>query len=104
MNVFTYSENLSLAIAEHGDPICRTTDPDAWFPEMGEGNSKPMRYAKAMCAECPVMVQCRDYGIANNEQHGIWGGLDTIQRNKIRANKNRAMRNRRAREAARQSA
>ena len=99
MNVFTYSIKLTEAIAEHGDPICRTTDPDAWFPEVGEGNSKPMRYAKAMCAECPVMVQCRDYGIANNEQHGIWGGLDTIQRNRIRSNKNRVIRNRKAKEA-----
>jgi len=104
MNLFTYSQNLTAAIKEHGDPICRTTDPEAWFPETGEGHSGATRYAKEMCAECPVMVQCRDYAIANNEQHGIWGGMDAMQRNKLRANTNRSIRNKAAREAAKQGA
>ena len=89
MNVYNYSLKLTAAIAKHGDPICRTTDPDAWFPESGEGSSKPVRDAKAMCAACPVVRQCRDYAIANKERHGIWGGLDARQRDKIRANRNK---------------
>ena len=99
MNVYNYSLKLTAAIAKHGDPICRTTDPDAWFPDSTEGSAKPARDARAMCAACPVMAQCRDYAIANKERHGIWGGLDARQRATFIASKKRSMRDRKAKEA-----
>jgi WhiB family redox-sensing transcriptional regulator len=89
MNIFKHYGNLLAAMEEHGDPICRTTDPDAWFPETGEGNSKAIRYAKEMCKQCPLIVECGIYAIAAGEQHGIWGGLDAMQRNKIRSSRNK---------------
>ena len=89
MSIFKHYGNLLAAMEKHGDPICRTTDPDAWFPEAGDGHSKAIRYAKEMCLECPLLVECRLYALVAEEPHGIWGGLDAMQRNKIRANRNK---------------
>lgn len=36
--------------------------------------------AKAVCANCPVRTQCRDYAIAHFVRHGIWGGLNEMER------------------------
>ena len=31
--------------------------------------------AEALCYGCPIIKQCYDFAVANNEQHGIWGGI-----------------------------
>lgn len=36
--------------------------------------------AKAICRDCPVMVDCRDYALSIREPHGIWGGLNETER------------------------
>ena len=36
--------------------------------------------AKAICAECPVQVECLDYALRIRESHGIWGGLNETER------------------------
>jgi hypothetical protein len=36
--------------------------------------------AKAICAECPVRPACLDYAIQIRELHGIWGGLNELER------------------------
>jgi|DEB3_MinimDraft_2_1074329.scaffolds.fasta_scaffold12974_3 hypothetical protein len=35
--------------------------------------------AKQLCQYCPVRQTCLDYAIAGDE-HGIWGGLTTMER------------------------
>lgn len=37
-------------------------------------------YCRAICATCPVRTQCQAEALANAEPWGIWGGLDTDQR------------------------
>jgi hypothetical protein len=29
-----------------------------------------------LCAGCPLLKQCYDFAVANDEKHGIWGGID----------------------------
>jgi hypothetical protein len=29
-----------------------------------------------LCADCPLLKQCYDFAVANDEKHGIWGGID----------------------------
>jgi WhiB family transcriptional regulator, redox-sensing transcriptional regulator len=41
--------------------------------------------AKAICARCPVIAQCRAYALDANEPHGIWGGLTEGERHAVRA-------------------
>jgi WhiB family redox-sensing transcriptional regulator len=37
---------------------------------------------KAICATCPVVDACREYGL--DEHHGVWGGLTERERNDLR--------------------
>lgn len=58
--------------------------PDMWFPDHPHLNSRrawaeygqQMREAQAVCAECPVRVQCLKDAKDRDEKHGIWGGVD----------------------------
>lgn len=59
--------------------LCAETNPEAFFPEQG-GNTAE---AKKLCAKCPVMDQCREEALANDERYGIWGGLTPNDRARI---------------------
>jgi WhiB family redox-sensing transcriptional regulator len=41
--------------------------------------------AKAICGECPVRQPCLDYALDIREQHGIWGGLNEVERKQLLA-------------------
>lgn len=47
-------------------------DVDPWHHEVGEADLT--RIAKRICASCPVMDQCREYGDTIPNAQGIWGG------------------------------
>lgn len=51
-------------------------DPDIFFPERGRNG----RAARAICADCPVKEECRDYAVEMGEDFGIWGGLNERER------------------------
>lgn len=59
---------------------CRGTDPDVFFPADGFG----VMIAQQICGECPVRQECLEFALANNEDHGIWGGVSERGRRKIR--------------------
>jgi WhiB family transcriptional regulator, redox-sensing transcriptional regulator len=61
------------------DALCAQTDPEAFFPEQGAST----RAAKTICGSCQVVEQCLEYAFATNQQHGIWGGLTTFERNRV---------------------
>lgn len=60
--------------------VCRTVDPELWFPE----DSSNCRVAKRTCRECPVISECLEYAILNNEKYGVWGGLTPTERKLFR--------------------
>jgi len=62
------------------DGICDQTDPDAFFPEVGE----PSGPARAVCARCPVRVECLTWALLNDERHGVWGATSPPQRTRLR--------------------
>lgn len=49
--------------------------PDAFFPDAGY----PAFDAKSLCAMCPIIKSCREYGI-KYEWEGVYGGLSTRER------------------------
>lgn len=65
----------------HAEALCAQTDANLWFNELGE-NTAPL--AKAICAQCPVRIQCLNYALDNNEKHGIFGGTDPRERRAMR--------------------
>jgi WhiB family redox-sensing transcriptional regulator len=62
------------------DAACRGMNPDLFFPERGGSTAE----AKAVCAGCPVRVECLDYAITNFEKLGLWGGTSERQRRAMR--------------------
>jgi WhiB family redox-sensing transcriptional regulator len=58
---------------------CKGADPDLFFSPDGERQSERdvrERKAKAVCASCPIRVQCLDWALATRAGYGIWGGVD----------------------------
>ncbi len=54
--------------------------PATWFfPAIGVNATAQ----KAVCATCPVILACREYGL--DEKFGVWGGLTENERRKVRA-------------------
>ena len=39
--------------------------------------------ARALCRACPVMNVCLEYSLAVQEPHGIWGGLNELERRRL---------------------
>ena len=63
---------------------CRSADPDLFFPVSASGASiEQVTEAKAICARCPVLLQCREYALATREPYGVWGGLSEHDREEI---------------------
>lgn len=69
---------------------CRTAPTslrEAFFAPDGE---QPLEcdaredWAKAVCSLCPVRAECLAYALANNERHGVWGGLGQKERAALR--------------------
>jgi WhiB family transcriptional regulator, redox-sensing transcriptional regulator len=62
---------------------CRESDPTLFFhPEGERGSARRHRAeaAKAICAACPVIEQCREHSLAVREPYGVWGGLSEEER------------------------
>lgn len=56
------------------------TNPDDWFAWPGSARAKR---AQQLCAVCPVRQECRDVAISQGIPEGIWGGLDSQDRERI---------------------
>ena len=65
---------------------CRKVDPTIFFhPQNERGSSRIRRdrQAKAVCAACPVRLECADYAVRAREPYGVWGGLSEDDRERI---------------------
>jgi WhiB family redox-sensing transcriptional regulator len=63
---------------------CRGPHTSLFFPpshfERKEDKERRESQAKAICATCPVRKPCLEYALRIREPHGIWGGLNEIER------------------------
>ena len=68
--------------------LCRGDDAIHFFApnHMERKEEKDLREAsaRALCARCPVREECLDYALDVGESHGIWGGLNELQRSRLR--------------------
>jgi WhiB family redox-sensing transcriptional regulator len=66
---------------------CKGPQAAVFFPpshvERKDEREARERRAKAICAECPVRAPCLDYAIQIRELHGIWGGLNELERKQM---------------------
>jgi len=62
---------------------CRGADENLFFHPEGERGAARRRRAaaaKAICARCPVILECREQSLAVREPYGVWGGLSEDER------------------------
>ncbi|MGI9080126.1 MAG: WhiB family transcriptional regulator [Acidimicrobiales bacterium] len=60
-------------------PQARVFFPPAHLERKDEREGRETR-AKGICAVCPVRRPCLDYALEIREPHGIWGGLNELER------------------------
>ena len=58
--------------------------PPAQFERKDEKLERESR-AKAICRTCPVNRECLEYAVSIREAHGIWGGLNEVERKQLLA-------------------
>jgi WhiB family redox-sensing transcriptional regulator len=51
----------------------------SYFEKRSEKNAREA-VAKGFCARCPVQVECLEYALRIREAHGVWGGLNEMER------------------------
>lgn len=63
---------------------CRGEDAHLFFPpahfERGDEKRARERKAKAICAGCPVRMECLEFALRIKEPSGVWGGLNELER------------------------
>jgi hypothetical protein len=68
---------------------CQDYNPEWWFPDEPRGNNKSWSRtpdamkARAICGDCPALMECRNYALAYSGLSGIWGGLDHVERQQL---------------------
>ena len=64
---------------------CRDEDTNLFFPngETGEALDQA-EAAKAICAACPVRLECLKFAVTTNQPYGIFGGLNESERKSLR--------------------
>ena len=75
---------------------CRDADVNIFFPTTDEG-AEP---ARAICATCPVRMECLEFALATRQEDGVWGGLTETERRRLRRRRQAAARAARAAAAA----
>ena len=63
---------------------CRGPQAAVFFPpthpERKDERAEREERAKEICATCPVRKPCLDYALSHAITHGIWGGLNEVER------------------------
>ena len=66
---------------------CRGPQSAIFFPpshfERKDEKEEREAQAKSICATCPVRRPCLDYALRIREPHGIWGGLNELERKQL---------------------
>ena len=70
---------MTAAVDWQESAVCRSVDPDLFFPEQ----AGPSHEAKRVCAACPVRIECLAYALAHRDRYGIWGGLTARERRRL---------------------
>jgi WhiB family redox-sensing transcriptional regulator len=66
---------------------CRGPQAAVFFPppqfERKDEKQEREHRAKQICETCSVREPCLDYAISIREPHGIWGGLNEVERKQL---------------------
>jgi WhiB family redox-sensing transcriptional regulator len=57
---------------------CRNADPELFNP--APTDQRAITAARALCARCPIRIDCLAVALATPHAQGIWGGLTQTER------------------------
>ena len=64
--------------------VCRGQDASFFFaPSYFEKRAEKQAreaVAKALCVRCPVREPCLEFALTTRDPHGVWGGLNEMER------------------------
>jgi WhiB family redox-sensing transcriptional regulator len=64
---------------------CLDADPELFFPSGSTGAAlMQIEQAKAVCKQCPVMRECRQWALETGQQDGVWGGMSEEERRRVK--------------------
>ncbi|HEX6844143.1 MAG TPA: WhiB family transcriptional regulator [Actinomycetota bacterium] len=73
---------------------CRGQDASVFFaPAYFEKRAEKLAreaVAKSYCARCPVREACLEEALATRDPHGVWGGLNEMERRALERERRRA--------------
>lgn len=83
------------------DAACIEIGPEAFFPSpVSNGPNRAANKATRIChSQCPVEADCLQYALANELEHGIFGGLTERERRALHPPTSRSEGSHRVREA-----
>jgi WhiB family redox-sensing transcriptional regulator len=80
--------DLADLIREKGTTTPCMSAPDLWFPErnnLARGDNSTTIMAKKLCKmDCPVLAECLTFALKHDEDEGIWGGMNLIERRQLK--------------------
>ena len=66
---------------------CRGSERSLFFPpdasERKDERLERELVAKRICAGCAVREECLESALARHESHGVWGGLNELERRSL---------------------
>jgi len=78
-------------VAWQFEASCRGSDANLFFSptQLESRDERHLReaLAKSICAECKVRSRCLEFALMTREPHGIWGGLNELERRHALARK-----------------
>jgi WhiB family transcriptional regulator, redox-sensing transcriptional regulator len=78
---------------------CKGLSLDLFFGPDGERGPRLIEReaeARAVCAGCPVRLQCGNYAVGTPEKYGVWGGFGEDERDAERRRRRRRVQGRAA--------
>lgn len=67
----------------HSEAACQRDEAGLFFAPSQEPTAARLtreQAAKAVCARCPVLLECREHALLQPEPYGVWGGLTAAER------------------------
>lgn len=76
----------------HSEAACRRDEAGLFFAPSQEPTAARLsreQAAKAVCARCPVLLECREHALLQPEPYGVWGGLTAAERRVVLSRRRR---------------
>jgi WhiB family redox-sensing transcriptional regulator len=69
---------------------CLNENPELFFPIGTTGPAVgQLVEAKRVCRRCPVQDECLQWALRTGVDHGVWGGLDELERRALKRRSDR---------------